>query len=150
MVRFKNRYVTIQVNDIDEPDKPLAIKSIGLHNAIQRKVLQLHGDFGVSAIKSGFNANYFNMHTRIALIKSRHGPHRFVVDAIRAVKIIDGRRVNLDILYIGATLKHCFNCIQKYQRHQLEKVWYTLRSDTERKNMENALTTMSEAMKNFK
>ena len=39
-------------------EKPLVLKTTALHVAIFEKVQQLYGDFGVAAIKSGFNGYY--------------------------------------------------------------------------------------------
>lgn len=142
-----HRYVTVQINPLDKSDKPLTLKSTALHYAIQQKVELMFGDFGVAAIKAGFNGNkcknrvdlllliisnlqifyrneainfffsflsakYFNSHTRIALIKVRHGPHRFIIDSVPAINEVGGRFASIDIIYVGATMKHCFQFIQ--------------------------------------
>ncbi|XP_048262127.1 ribonuclease P/MRP protein subunit POP5-like [Bombus terrestris] len=147
MVRFKNRYIIFEITVGDKSNKPLQLKTMILHNAIQQKVQQLYGDFGVAAIKAGFSAKYCNIHTKIALVKTRHGPHKFLLKAIPIINDIAGRLVSVKILYVGATLKHCFLFIKRYQQQKLEKVWGTLKTETERKNMENALMTLTPAMK---
>lgn len=149
MVRFKNRYVTVQINPDEKTDKPLIIKSNALQQAIQQKVELMYGDFGLSAIKSGFNAKYFNARTRIALIKVRHGPHRFIINSVPVVTEIGGRIASMKIIYVGATMKHCFQFIQKYQRKELEKMWSGLKNDKERKEMEDALMTVTPALPIF-
>lgn len=55
-----------------------------------------------------FLAKYCNIHTKIALVKTRHGPHKFLLKAIPIINDIAGRLVSVKILYVGATLKHCF------------------------------------------
>ncbi|XP_003696431.1 ribonuclease P/MRP protein subunit POP5 [Apis florea] len=147
MVRFKNRYITFKIILGDKSNKPLQLKITTLHVAIQQKVQQLYGDFGVAAIKAGFTAKYCNIHTKIALVKTRHGPHKFLLKAIPLINDIAGRLVSIEILYVGATLKHCFLFIKKYQQQELERVWNTLKTERERKNMENALMTLTPVMK---
>lgn len=151
MVRFKNRYIVLKItlHNKGKDDKPLMLKATVLHNAIQEKVQQLYGDFGVAAIKAGFNAKYCNTHTKIALVKIRHGPHKFLLHSIPLINDIGGRYVKTKILYIGATMKHCFLFIRKYQEKKLEQVWMSLRTETERKDMEKALMTLTPAMKDF-
>ncbi|XP_017790730.1 PREDICTED: ribonuclease P/MRP protein subunit POP5 [Habropoda laboriosa] len=149
MVRFKNRYITFEITLGDKSDRPFPLKTTALYYAIQQKVQQLYGDFGAAAIKAGFSAKYCNAHTRIALVKTRHGPHNFLLKAIPTIKDIAGRSVSVKIIYVGATLKHCFYFIKKYQQQKLEKVWNTLRTERERKNMENALMTLVSAMKDY-
>ncbi|KZC06309.1 PREDICTED: ribonuclease P/MRP protein subunit POP5 [Dufourea novaeangliae] len=147
MVRFKNRYITFEITLGDKSDKPFPLKTTSLHVAIQQKVQQLYGDFGVAAMKAGFSAKYCNIHTKIALVKTRHGPHKFLLESIPLINDIAGRLVSVKILYVGATLKHCFLFIKKYQQKKLEQMWYSLRTDIERKNMQNALMTLAPAMK---
>ncbi|XP_003707449.2 POP5 ribonuclease P/MRP subunit [Megachile rotundata] len=98
-------------------------------------------------MKAGFTAKYCNIHTKIALVKSRHGPHKFLLKTIPIINDIAGRLVSVKILYVGATLKHCFLFIKKYQQQKLEQIWYTLRTETERKNMQEALMTLNPAVK---
>nr|XP_003707449.1 PREDICTED: ribonuclease P/MRP protein subunit POP5-like [Megachile rotundata]XP_012150269.1 PREDICTED: ribonuclease P/MRP protein subunit POP5-like [Megachile rotundata]XP_012150270.1 PREDICTED: ribonuclease P/MRP protein subunit POP5-like [Megachile rotundata] len=147
MVRFKNRYITFEITPADKSDKPFPLKLMALHVAIQQKVSQLYGDFGAAAMKAGFTAKYCNIHTKIALVKSRHGPHKFLLKTIPIINDIAGRLVSVKILYVGATLKHCFLFIKKYQQQKLEQIWYTLRTETERKNMQEALMTLNPAVK---
>ncbi|EFN82441.1 ribonuclease P/MRP protein subunit POP5 [Harpegnathos saltator] len=149
MVRFKNRYMVLEITPYNKNDQPLILKVTALHDAIQQKVQKLYGDFGVAAIKAGFNAKYCNMHTKIALVKVRHGPHKFLLHAIPLMNDIGGRHVKTNILYIGATMKHCFLFIRKHQEKKLEQIWASLRTDTERKEMETALMTLTPAMRDF-
>lgn len=53
-------------------------------------------------------AKYCNEHTRIALIKIRHGPHMFLLNAIPKIIDLGGKHVTVKIIYVGATLKHCY------------------------------------------
>ncbi|XP_076165897.1 POP5 ribonuclease P/MRP subunit [Ptiloglossa arizonensis] len=149
MVRFKNRYITFEITLGDKSDRPFPLKITTLHIAIQQKVQQLYGDFGSAAIKAGFNAQYCNEYTRIALVKTRHGPHKFLLESIPRINDIAGRLVSVKILYVGATMKHCFIFIKEYQQKKLEQIWHTLKTETERKNMENALMTLTKSMEDY-
>lgn len=100
---------------------------------------QLHGDYGVAAIKSGFITKYCNEHTHIAIVRVRHGPHRFVTSSLPFITKIGKLDAKLNTLHIGATLKHCFKFIQKYQRAYLDNMWSKLKTDEERKHLESAV-----------
>lgn len=41
-------------------------------------------------------------------MRLRHGPHKFALHAIPLINDIGERLVKTKILYVGATLKHCF------------------------------------------
>lgn len=119
--------------------KPLSLKSKIFHETVMTKIQQLHGDFGVAAVRTGFLTKYCNENTRIAIIKVRHGPHKFVTSSIPFITKIGNLDVSLRTLHVGATLKHCFKFIQKYQRMYLNSVWMSLKSDDERKRLEAAV-----------
>ncbi|XP_073943468.1 POP5 ribonuclease P/MRP subunit [Choristoneura fumiferana] len=140
MVRFKNRYVTVEISSPMIPEnKPLSLKSKIFHETVMTKIQQLHGDFGVAAVRTGFLTKYCNENTRIAIIKVRHGPHKFVTSCIPFITKIGNLDVSLRTLHVGATLKHCFKFIQKHQRAYLNSVWMSLKSDDERKRLEAAV-----------
>lgn len=46
------------------------------------------------------------------MIRCRHGPHKFVLSAIPEINDVAGRHVSINILYVGATMKHCFAYIK--------------------------------------
>lgn len=65
-------------------------------------------------------ATYCNEHTKIALIRGRHGPHQFLMKAIPAINDIAGKFVSVEILYVGATMKHCFIFIRVSIYHYIQ------------------------------
>ncbi|XP_023934623.1 ribonuclease P/MRP protein subunit POP5 [Bicyclus anynana] len=146
MVRFKNRYVTIEILSPMIPDnKPLSLKSKIFHDTLVDKIQQLHGDFGVAAVKTGLMTKYCNENTRIAIIRSRHGPHRFVTSSLPFITKLGKLDVSLRTLHVGATLKHSFKFIQKHQRAYLDSMWATLKTDDERKALEAAVMDFTKA-----
>ncbi|XP_047527992.1 ribonuclease P/MRP protein subunit POP5 [Vanessa atalanta] len=140
MVRFKNRYITVEIVSPTVPEyKALSLKSKLFNDMIFEKIQQLHGDFGVAAVKNGFLTKYCNENTRIAIIRSRHGPHRFVTSSLPFITRIGKLEVSLKTLHVGATLKHSFKFIQNHQRLYLENMWSKLRTDEERNAFEVAV-----------
>ena len=114
------------------------MKSKYFYDIIIEKIQQLHGDFGVAAVKTGFVAKYCNENTRIAILRSRHGPHKFVTSALPFITKIGKLDINLKTLHVGATMKHSFKFIQKYQKSYLDSMWAKLKTDEERKAFELA------------
>ncbi|XP_046402272.1 ribonuclease P/MRP protein subunit POP5 [Ischnura elegans] len=128
MVRFKNRYIAAQVETGKSPvDSQTEFTSAALYHSLINKVQQLHGDFGTAAIKVGFSAKYFNEPTKMAIIRVRHGPHRFILSSLPFVNEIDRHKVVINTLYVGATLLHCNKFLQKYQRRKLEQTWLQMK-----------------------
>ncbi|XP_069685819.1 ribonuclease P/MRP protein subunit POP5 [Periplaneta americana] len=144
MVRFKNRYIVVEVNQPDrKDDAALVLKPVSLYVSILNKVQQTYGDFGVAAIRSGLSAKYCNKWTRIAVVRVRHGVHRFVTSCLPLLQMIDNKTVVVRTLYTGATLKQCYRFIKDHQKSCLEKMWSSLKTDDERKMMEDALMDLS-------
>ncbi|XP_020282595.1 ribonuclease P/MRP protein subunit POP5 [Pseudomyrmex gracilis] len=150
MVRFKNRYFVIEIKPHMQSDKQLMLKHKVLVDTVQKKVRQLYGDFGLAAIKNGFDAKYCNSCTKIAIVRVRHGPHKFLLRAIPLINDIDNKLVKTTILYVGATMKHCFLFIRKHQEKALEQMWSKLQTDNKKKEMETVLMTLTPAMSQFK
>lgn len=120
-------------------DKPLSLRTGIFYETVLEKIQQIHGNFGVASVKSGFLAKYCNENTRIAILRSRHGPHRFVTSSIPFITKIGKLDVTLRTLHVGATLKHSFKFIQKHQRAYLDSMWSKLKTDAERKQLEAAV-----------
>ncbi|XP_045445892.1 ribonuclease P/MRP protein subunit POP5 [Melitaea cinxia] len=146
MVRFKHRYITVELIVPKLPEyKPIYLKSSVLNDTILEKLQQLHGDFGLAAVKNGFVTKYCNENTRIAIIRSRHGPHRFVTSSLPFITKVGKLDVILKTLHVSATMKHSFKFIQKHQRAYLDKMWSKLRTDDERKALEEAVMDFTKA-----
>lgn len=140
MVRFKNRYITIEIICPSLPENtPLTLKSGAFHESVMNKIQYLHGDYGVAAVRTGFIAKYCNENTRIAILRARHGPHKFVTSSLPFITRIGKLDVILHTIHVGATLKHSFKFIQRYQRAFLDSVYLSLKSDKEKKQMEFAV-----------
>lgn len=132
--------MTVEISSSMVPDnKPLGLKSKIFHDTVVAKIQQLHGDFGVAAIRTGFLTKYCNENTRIAIIRARHGPHRLATSSLPFITKIGKLDVRLRTLHVGATLKHSFKFIQKHQRAYLDSMWAKLKTDEERKMLEAAV-----------
>lgn len=147
MVRYKNRYITVEITPRTDEKKPLVLKASALYEAVQKKIKIMFGDFGIAAIRPGFNAKYCNNYTKIAMIRCRHGPHEFILQSIPEINDVGDRNVSVKILHVGATMKHCFAYIKKYQEKKLELMWSNLKNDNEKKQMIDIMMTLTPSMK---
>lgn len=134
------RYITVEiVAPIVPENKPLQLRPKIFHDTLLNKIQHLHGDFGVAAVTNGFLTKYCNENTRIAIIRSRHGPHRFVTSSLPFITKIGTLDVKLNTLHVGATLKHSFKFILKHQRAYLDSMWSKLKTDNDRRKLEAAV-----------
>lgn len=113
MVRYKNRYFVAEIEVKDMPSHaPVMLSHNKLKSNIINKIQQIHGDFGVAAILTGFRIKYCNPYTKIVLIRGRHGPHRLIGSVLPLIKKIDDLRVQFNILYLGSTMLKSFKFIR--------------------------------------
>nr|CAG4652277.1 EOG090X0GYO [Triops cancriformis] len=145
MVRHKNRYFLVEIQPQDAKIKdlePFELKPYELMHAIQHFVEQIHGEFGVAAIQPGFQAKYSNAHTRIAVLRARHGPHKLLASTLPFVTSIGRRDILLQTLYTGATLHHCFVFLKNYHKKKLEEALKSARTSDERSELTKILTNL--------
>ncbi|KAL3270331.1 hypothetical protein HHI36_009379 [Cryptolaemus montrouzieri] len=143
MVRHKNRYIVIELKEFDKnKEGPLHIHAAAVHGAIIRSVQHLHGDFGVAAIRAGFVAKYCNPQTKIAVIRARHGPHKLVASALPYIKNVDSDQVHVITLYMGATMRHCYNFIKNFQQKKFDDYCCKLKTDEEKEQLKKAMLNM--------
>ncbi|XP_066145974.1 ribonuclease P/MRP protein subunit POP5 [Euwallacea fornicatus] len=147
MVRLKNRYIVVEINP-EAPHhattafQPLKINENTLNSQILDTVQQLHGDFGVAAVRSGFRAKYCNELTHIAIVRCRQGPHKLVTSVLPFVTYIDTHKVIFNTLYIGATMRNCFNFVRLYQQRKCDEYCTNVKTEEELRCVRNALVDL--------
>uniref|UniRef100_A0A069DNY6 Ribonuclease P/MRP protein subunit POP5 n=1 Tax=Panstrongylus megistus TaxID=65343 RepID=A0A069DNY6_9HEMI len=129
MVRFKNRYVTIEVKQEKASKGLKKLSSKELSRQILGAVSRLHGEFGFAAVRNGFLANYCNEITQIAIIRVRHGPHKLVTSSIPSITCVGKVQVKINTLYVGGTLHQCYKVILKHQKESLLKLLPSLKEE---------------------
>ncbi|KAK9497040.1 hypothetical protein O3M35_012830 [Rhynocoris fuscipes] len=119
MVRFKNRYIAIEVKEERGVRPGSKLSSKDLYHKIYGTVSRLHGDYGIASIRNGFSASYCNEITKIAILRVRHGPHKFVTSVLPVINNIGDVPVIINTLYVGATLHQCYKFILSHQKKSL-------------------------------
>nr|CAG4645215.1 EOG090X0GYO [Leptodora kindtii] len=143
MVRFKNRYFVLEIrpNGMSEIQS-YPIKDTDIYHAVVRFVEQIHGEFGAAAIRTGLNVKYCNQWTKVAIVRSRHGPHRLVGSALPFISFIDNKQVRVHSLYTGATLIKCFLFLKKYQQGKIMQVLQNCKNDEEKRLISSNLSNI--------
>lgn len=126
--------------------EPFRMPANALYNSIQNKIQQLHGDFGTAAIMAGFKANYTNEFTRIGIVRCRQGPHNLVTSVIPFITEINSHKVRVNILYVGACLKKCFNFVKLHQERKCDEFCARLVSKEEKESFRDVLLNYEKTM----
>ncbi|XP_050430391.1 ribonuclease P/MRP protein subunit POP5 [Adelges cooleyi] len=123
MVRYKNRYLVVQLNILENNDTHLKITNKDLQLSVLNVLKTLHGDFGVGAIQTCFKVHYCNVTNKIIIFKTRHGPHTLLSSAIPFVnKLQDGIKIKLSTIYTGASIFQCHKFIKNFQNNLVRQV----------------------------
>lgn len=134
--------MVFHVNETGKEQVSAKFSDYSLVHAVNEKVQQLFGDFGVAAIRAGLSTKYVNAHTKIGVIRVRRGPHKFVASSLPCIKHIDDRPVIVNTLYMGASIRQCFLFLRTYQQKQFDLYCKSLVTDEEK-------LALKEAMLNF-
>lgn len=132
-------YLVINLKEIGKEEVSTKFSDVSLSEAIISKIQQLYGDFGVATIRQGFSTKYCNEHTKVAIIRVRRGPHKFVTSSIPCIKHINKRNVVINTLYVGASIRQCFIFLKNYQQKHFDIFCKTLVTDEEKRMLREAL-----------
>ncbi|XP_025409959.1 ribonuclease P/MRP protein subunit POP5 [Sipha flava] len=133
MVRFKNRYMVVQLKNLEDSDLDFKISDRELQSTVLNMVKTLHGDFGVGAIRTCFKVRYCNPATKIIIFKTRHGPHIFLSSVLPFIIKLQEKQIQLSTIYTGASMFQCFKFIQIYQKNLVRKLSSTINVTTREK-----------------
>jgi len=142
MVRLKNRYLVLELilpseggslrQEISEDD---------IYRAVLEAVSQIHGDYGVAAVRARLIVKYCNPVTRVVLLRVSHAAHTLLASALPFVTSLGGQIVTPRTLYVGATIMHCYRFLARHQERRLEEMWASL-PPHQRTSMTRAVMTV--------
>ncbi|CAH1736518.1 ribonuclease P/MRP protein subunit POP5 [Aphis gossypii] len=133
MVRYKNRYMVIQLRTLENDNLDLKISVKELQISVLNMIKSLHGDFGAGAIKTCFKVRYCNPTTKIIIFKTRHGPHKFLSSVVPFINKLQEKQIQLSTIYTGASMFQCYKFIQNYQKNLVRKMTDTISEKTKEK-----------------
>nr|CAG4649793.1 EOG090X0GYO [Scapholeberis mucronata]SVE93967.1 EOG090X0GYO [Scapholeberis mucronata] len=118
MVRFKNRYFSVEVVPVDN-QSCLKFNKYEIMQGLQNWTEKIHGEFGAAAIRNGLDIKYSDENTRILIIRTRHGPHRLLASTLPFISNIGKRKVQIHGIYTGATMTKCFRALKAFHQERL-------------------------------
>ncbi|XP_019531564.1 uncharacterized protein LOC109403237 [Aedes albopictus] len=144
MVRVKNRYILIQFmcNNRSDTDA-FALTSHNLTKFLREKIEKYYGEFGLASTLR-LHVIYFNDKTRLCIIQTRHGPHRFVTSILPLLTVADTEQVRYRTLYVGATLQQCQKFIVRYQQEYVNKMIGNYKGEAQRQRFVEEVTKMKQ------
>ncbi|KAL9701480.1 hypothetical protein quinque_004921 [Culex quinquefasciatus] len=95
------RYILVQFmcNNRSETETfTLTSRQVGTF--LQQRIEKYYGEFGIASMLR-LHVIYFNEKTRLCIIQTRHGPHRFVTSILPLLTVADTESVRYRTLYVG-------------------------------------------------
>ncbi|XP_055912780.1 ribonuclease P/MRP protein subunit POP5 [Eupeodes corollae] len=135
MVRVKSRYIVVQIIPHESCTGNVSFNDNVLTKSFLKYIKQYYGDFGVGSLEHGFRIKYCNDKTKIAIIRCRHKPHRFVASILPLITVIGDYRAKFRTLYTGATIMQCNKFIVRHQREFLDRMVGRIASAKERNDL---------------
>ncbi|XP_064077102.1 ribonuclease P/MRP protein subunit POP5-like [Macrobrachium nipponense] len=114
MVRFKKRYIVIEVNLRKRDRKKL-------WSALLNTVQEMHGDFGYAAVERGFHVKYTSEKTNIAIISTGRATYPLVASSLPFVEKVDQEYVHIKTLNVSGSVKQCLLFLKKHHEKCLRE-----------------------------
>ena len=104
--------------------------------------------FGFRNIFSNFSyvlflVKYCNEHTRVAVIRARHGPHRLVASSLPFLSKIGQKKVQVCGLHCGATMVKSFKFLQKYHQEKLNEALSSCKNQESKEKLKQILSKIN-------
>ncbi|XP_058121440.1 ribonuclease P/MRP protein subunit POP5 [Anopheles ziemanni] len=138
MVRVKHRYILVQIKYDNRPkDDAPKVTSKSLSVYLRKQVSKYYGNYGAATVQR-LLVMYFNAKTHLCIIRTRHGPHRFVTSVLPLLTQMDEHVFRFRTLYVGATVQQCQKFVVKYQQRYINRtIGYYQGMEQKQKMIEN-------------
>ncbi|VDM73467.1 unnamed protein product [Strongylus vulgaris] len=139
MVKFKSRYILLEIENFSESKKSLT--STGLFSCIAENVGEFHGDRGFAYVRSGMVVKVID--GDIALIRVESSSEKFVTSVIPFITNINGDEVTLRSLFIGRSIRACEKFLIRYRRKELYGLLRNAETGVEKNAILKALNSVT-------
>ncbi|KAK6024610.1 nematode cuticle collagen domain protein [Ostertagia ostertagi] len=146
MVKFKSRYILLEIHSVSEGK--LSLSPSMLFSSIAENVGEFHGDFGFALCRSGLAVKVVD--GDVALIRVESSSEKFVTSVLPFITTIQGNEVVLRSLFVavtGRSIRACEKFLIKYRRNELYSMLKSAKSGVERNAILRALNDVSGELK---
>ncbi|XP_014240234.1 ribonuclease P/MRP protein subunit POP5 [Cimex lectularius] len=146
MVRFKNRYITVEIKS----QTNRTFKSNEITRELFHKVKEVFGEYGTASIQNGFSASYCNELTNVVILRVKHGPHKYITTTLPLITKIGKDIAKLRIIHVGATLRHSYMNIVRHQKTKLDRILKQAKTEEEKEALEAKVLQIKGILQNAK
>ncbi|KAG8793688.1 hypothetical protein FRC12_001930 [Ceratobasidium sp. 428] len=120
MVRFKNRWLLLELIPCATPTTTLSSKQI--YNALRESVIENFGDAGWGAVGGSLTIKYFSPTTRICIIRVARDHHTTAWGAVTLMRSLGGSPVIPHVIHLSGTLKKAQLATIKHNREVVARM----------------------------
>lgn len=117
MVRFKNRYLVVEVSFND--GRALDVKESALLELLRESVRENFGEVGAGVTMGALSVKYVDALSGLCVVRCDRERVREVRGAITVLEGVGGRRATWDVRHCGGTLKSSKEAVGKRMREIL-------------------------------
>lgn len=124
MVRFKNRYMVMEVfldpNKDSTVNDPIIITQFNLSKSIKDSILSNFGECGLASTLSSLQVKYVNPVTKVCIIRASREDYKQVWAAITMIRSIGNCPVVFNLLDLSGSLEACKEAALKCEKAKFE------------------------------
>mmetsp|Transcript_58581 Transcript_58581/g.66795 ORF Transcript_58581/g.66795 Transcript_58581/m.66795 type:complete len:154 (+) Transcript_58581:34-495(+) len=111
MVRFKNRYIVVELRTRDANSSLFSLTSQHFRNSIRDAIDDNFGLLGAAKCHQSLNIKFWDPLTKLAIIRIARDHAQILQQTLLFISSINNQEVQFNTIYVGATIKHCeMNC----------------------------------------
>ncbi|TFK96719.1 hypothetical protein BDV98DRAFT_651646 [Pterulicium gracile] len=106
MVRFKNRWILVELLPTTEGKQTPPINGKQIWNALKQSLITNFGDTGWGAVGLSLTVKYYSPTTNMAIIRVGREHHRTAWAALTLLSSIEGFTFVPNVIHVSGTIKH--------------------------------------------
>ncbi|KAJ7286517.1 hypothetical protein C8J57DRAFT_1287863 [Mycena rebaudengoi] len=107
MVRFKNRWLLVELIPVPSPNSAAArLDGQKIWAALRQSVLSNFGDIGWGSVALAITVKYYSPTTNICIIRVARDHHKIAWGAVTLLTSIEGSRYIPNVIHLSGTIRH--------------------------------------------
>mmetsp|Transcript_25995 Transcript_25995/g.65982 ORF Transcript_25995/g.65982 Transcript_25995/m.65982 type:complete len:146 (-) Transcript_25995:4104-4541(-) len=120
MVRFKNRYLLLQLEASSDPqvysECTKGLNARSMNDLFKRSVQSCFGEVGIGKVMGSLQTKFFSAHTGLLIVRTSRDQTEMVSAAIAAITIVNKHKARFTRLHLAGTIRSCQRAAIKHSR----------------------------------
>ncbi|XP_064392176.1 ribonuclease P/MRP protein subunit POP5-like [Halichondria panicea] len=145
MVRYKNRYLLLEVKFPSIEDGNKALKSVtprSLASLFKDVMAAIHGDYGLACVLHSINVKYLNVLTRVVILRCPRDHHKAVWAAVATITQLEKTPCAFRLLHLAGTIRSCQRQLVNHNRTQLREMIRSAPNPMEKRKLQEKVDSI--------